>query len=129
MATKKTSAKKKSDSAKPVQEGTYMYLDKQAKKTGSQARGRAEKVGRAVTSTKGGKHSPKSKRTTFTTEVMGPYGTTMTVTEEKKNKKFRPDSRRTTVGQGYTNAASRRGDLAESRTAARRKAAAKRNKK
>jgi hypothetical protein len=139
MAAKKVSAKKSASTRKAssskggVEESQWGYLDKKGLKAGMQARGRASKVGKPVGDTVGGRDAgPRGKAlnsTFFNTTVEGPYGTTMFVRETKKINKFRPDSRKTTISEGYPNRKSQAGDLGSARTQARRAASAKRNKK
>jgi hypothetical protein len=117
MAAKKASTKK--TSAKDVETKNSFYGGSRIDKAGSDARGRASKMGQPL-----GKTTVKSydgKKTFALTEVKGPRGTTMFVMEEKKDSVLRPDRRTTTVMPGKPNKKSQAGDLGSQRAAQRAK--------
>lgn len=134
MAAKKAPAKKAASQkpkeqqkgprwSDPVVDSRYGTFDKTTKKAALQARGRAEKVGRASSPTISGRDGNK---VWSQTEVMGPYGTTMFVNEDKKINRFRPDTRKTRVTEGYPNAKGKAGDLGSARAKKRAADKAKR---
>ena len=122
MAAKKVSAKKtsaKKTSAKDVETKNSFYGGSRIDKAGSDARGRASKVGKPIGTTTVKSYDGK---TTFSmTQVKGPRGTTMFLLEEKKDVILGRDRRNTTFIPGKPNKKSQAGDLAAQRAAQRAK--------
>ena len=94
---KKAAVKKKT--AKVVQSQFADPLDKSSTKSAMQARGRASKYGKPVGPTIGGSTagSGMNKRQEALTTVKSSRGNTYVVTEDKQQRKFRPDKIKTQV--------------------------------